>query len=266
MTAMDGQMELVLGPLYVVEVEDRLTTTLSRRTGGSYASPPQSLDDARRLAATMVRIGRRAGRRVAAVLSSMDQPLGLAIGNALEVREAIATLQGRGPADLAELCVQVGTQLILLAGKASAASEAEEMLRATLTNGAAWAKFHAFVVHQGGSAAAIEHPEQLPEAPYPQPIPASAGGCVHAVDSLDLALVAGELGGGRRRKGDRIDPAVGIVLNKKVGDQVQRGEALATVHAPVAVSFERTRDRVSGAFTIGGSPVEPPPLIYEIVS
>ncbi len=225
----------------------------------------KSLDDARRLAATMVRIGERAGRRVAAVLSSMEQPLGLAIGNAVEVREAIRTLHGHGPADLAELCVRVGAELVLLAGRASSTSEAEAMLRATLADGQAWAKFRAFVAQQGGSVAAIENPDQLPEAPFQEPITAGVSGHVQSIDALELALVAGELGGGRRRKGDQIDPAVGIVLSKKVGDEVQPGEALAVVHARDRAIVEQMRERVSGAYRIGLSRAEPPPLIYEIV-
>jgi pyrimidine-nucleoside phosphorylase len=225
----------------------------------------QTLDDARRLAETMVRIGEHAGRRVAAVLSSMEQPLGRAIGNALEVKEAIATLRGDGEPDLADLCVALSAQLLILTGRAPALVDAERQLRETLHNGNAWHKFVAFVRNQGGDQAAIEDPNRLAAAPHIERLLSPASGYIAAIDALELGLIVGELGGGRQRKGDVIDPAVGIVLKRKVGDSVARGDALAELHVRDLQDIERICLRSREAFRIAQAPVERPPLIYEII-
>jgi pyrimidine-nucleoside phosphorylase len=225
----------------------------------------KSLDDGRRLARTMVRIGAAAGRRCAAILSSMEQPLGRAIGNALEIREVIATLHGAGPSDLTEVCLALGAELVLLAGKADSLEQGRALLQASLESGAAWRKFRQFVTNQGGSAAALDDPERLPRAPYAEPIRAPAAGFVAAIDALELGLITGELGGGRQRKGDAIDPAVGIVLRKKVGDAVVAGEEWAVAHARDRESVDRVRERFHGAWTIQHSAVAAPPLIYETI-
>ena len=226
----------------------------------------KTVDDARRLAQTMVEIGTAARRRVAAAITSMEQPLGRAIGNALEVREAIETLRGHGPADLVELCLTLGAQLAMLAGGTRTAGEGRARLQDALDSGAAWAKFREFILHQGGSAEAIDNPERLPSAPYQEAILAAGGGYLAAIDSLALALAVCELGGGRQRKGDAVDPAVGIVLGCKVGDAVAPGDTVATVFARGQSDVDRLRDRVCAAFTISGAPVAAPPLIYEIVT
>jgi len=225
-----------------------------------------TLDDARLLAQRMVAIGRHAGRRVAAVLSSMQQPLGYNIGNALEVREAIAALRGGGPADLVELSLALGAQLVLLAGKREREADARALLTNVLASGAAWAKFRQMVAAQGGDLAFIDAPERLPTAPVTHDLPAPRAGYVVAIDGMALGLSVNELGGGRARKEDQIDPAVGLVLRAKVGDRVEAGAPLLTIHAASAADAARVSSRLAAAYTLGDAPVSPPPLIEEIVS
>jgi pyrimidine-nucleoside phosphorylase len=223
----------------------------------------KTLDDARELARRMVSIGQQAGRRVAAVLTSMDQPLGYAIGNALEVKEAIGTLQGHGPADFTELCLVLGTRLALLAGKASNAAEAETLLREALHSGAAWQKFRAMVANQGGDLQTIDDPSLLPQATTVEPISALSDGFIAHIDALQLGLIVGELGGGRQQKQDPIDPSVGIVVEHKIGDFVSQGAPLATVHARNGSDVERVRERVRAAFELAAARPAVPPLVYE---
>ena len=225
-----------------------------------------TLDDARLLAQRMVAIGRHAGRRVSAVLSSMQQPLGYNIGNALEVQEAIGALRGGGPADLVELCLALGSQLALLAGKSENEADARALLTNVLASGAAWAKFRQMVAAQGGALAFIDAPERLPSAPITHDLPVPRAGYVVAIDGMALGLSVNELGGGRARKDDKIDPAVGLVLRAKVGDRVAAGAPLLTIHAANVAAAERVAPRLAAAYTLGDAPVSPPPLIEEIVS
>ena len=226
----------------------------------------KTLDDARRLAEAMVGIGRLAGRRVAAAITSMEQPLGRAVGNALEIREAIDTLEGQGPADLTDLCLTLGAHLALISGRAGSLDEGRALLQGALDSGAASRKWRQFVVNQGGDARAIDEPDRLPQAPIRVPVAAPADGHVAAIDSLTLGMVVNGLGGGRQRKTDLIDPAVGIVLGRKVGEPVRRGDVLATVHARDEASISEVRQRVEAAFTLVENAVQAPPLIYEVIT
>ncbi len=236
---------------------------LDVKTGhGAFLSNPE---DAKALARLMVAIGRQVGRQVAAVVSSMEQPLGRAVGNAPEVREAIETLQGRGPEDLVELCLTLGSQLLVMAGAAADEAEARSRLREALDSGAAWAKFKAMVAFQGGDVAAVEDPDRLPRAPVIEPLPSPADGVVQGIAARDLGYAVAELGAGRKRKGDPVDPRVGLVLHRKVGERIAAGEPLVTVHAPSREVLERVRERILGAFRIGPGPAEPPPLILEVL-
>jgi pyrimidine-nucleoside phosphorylase len=225
-----------------------------------------TLDDARKLARRMVAIGRHAGRRVSAVLSSMQQPLGHNIGNALEVREAVGALRGGGPPDLVELCLTLGAQLAQLAGVSAGEAEARALLRGALERGEAWAKFRQMVASQGGDLVYVDEPERLPTAPVTLDAPAPRAGNVSAIDGMALGLAVNDLGGGRSRKEDAIDHAVGLVLHAKVGDAVAAGAPLLTIHAASETDARRVAGRLVAAYTIGDSPVEPPPLIEEIVS
>jgi len=216
---------------------------------------------ARALAAAMVAIGRAAGLQVRAVLSSMDQPLGLAIGNALEVREAIATLRGAGPADLRDLALELGGQLLAMGGQAPDAAAARPLLQAVLESGAALAKLRAFIAYQGGDATYIDRPEQLPTAPAVVPVLAPTAGYVATIDAAALGLAAVALGAGRPVKDAPIDPAVGFVLHHKIGDAVQPGAPLIDIHARSAAQAAGVAGRVQAAFTLRPDPVAIPSLI-----
>lgn len=225
-----------------------------------------TLADARQLARAMVAIGTLAGRRVAAVLSSMQQPLGHTIGNALEVREAIGALRGEGPPDLVELCLTLGAQLVCLAGLRPTEAAARALLAEVLADGRAWAKFRQMVAAQGGDLAFVDSPERLPTAPAQLALPAPHAGYVAAIDGMALGLAVNSLGGGRQRKDDAIDPAVGLTMRARVGDRVYLGQPLLTIHAATAADLERVAPRLLAAYTIGADPVAPPPLVEEIVS
>lgn len=217
------------------------------------------------LAHAMVDIGRGLDRRVAAVVSSMDQPLGHAVGNALEVREAIETLRGHGPDDLLTVALAVGARMLVLGGKAATAEAAEAMLSETLASGRALARLREMVVAQGGDGQQVDDPARLPSAPVVLAVPAPREGYVTHLDPLEIALAAVGLGAGRARKGDPIDPAVGLVVGPKVGQPVRAGETLVTVHAADEEAAEDAAERALAAYAIGPAPVEAPPLIRHII-
>ncbi|WP_028590118.1 pyrimidine-nucleoside phosphorylase [Paenibacillus massiliensis] len=191
----------------------------------------KTVEEAKELAKAMVSIGNSVGRKTMAVISDMSQPLGYAIGNALEVREAIDTLQGKGPADLEELCLALGSQMVYLAGKATSLEEAEEKLREVMRNGKALDKFKEFIRNQGGNEQVVDRPELLPQAAYQIQVPAEQDGVVAAITADEIGTAAMKLGAGRATKESDIDLAVGLMLNKKIGDTVRKGESLVTIHA-----------------------------------
>jgi pyrimidine-nucleoside phosphorylase len=191
----------------------------------------KTLEDAKELAHAMVSIGNHVGRKTMAVISDMSQPLGFAIGNALEVKEAIDTLQGKGPKDLEELCLALGRQMVYLANKADSLEEAEKMLKEVIRNGKALAKFKEFIANQGGDASIVDHTEKLPQAAYLIEVPAKKTGVVAEIVADAIGTAAMLLGAGRATKESKIDLAVGLRLNKKVGDQVKIGESLVTIHS-----------------------------------
>jgi len=207
---------------------------------------------ARDLARRMLAIGRAAGRRTVALLSDMSQPLGFAVGNAVEVAEAAATLRGRGPADLVELCLALGER----------AGAERARLERLLADGSAFAKLGAMVEAQGGDPRALEVPERLPQAPCRTDVAAPASGYVTQVDALAVGRAVAELGAGRRHKGDAVDPAVGVILRKKVGDAVRAGESLATV---LARREGAGAGELLAAYRIGAAPAAPRPLILEVL-
>ncbi|WP_028559132.1 pyrimidine-nucleoside phosphorylase [Paenibacillus pinihumi] len=191
----------------------------------------KTVEDAEELARAMVGIGNRVGRKTMAVISDMSQPLGYAIGNALEVKEAIETLQGKGPKDLEELCLALGRQMVYLAGKAASLEDAEELLKEAIRSGKALEKFKVFVASQGGDPSIVDHPEKLPQAAHQIEVKAHTDGFVAGIVADEIGRAAMLLGAGRATKDSQIDLAVGIMLNRKVGDAVQAGEPLATIHA-----------------------------------
>ncbi|WP_046213474.1 pyrimidine-nucleoside phosphorylase [Paenibacillus wulumuqiensis] len=202
---------------------------LDVKTGaGAFMKTPE---DAKELAHAMVSIGNNVGRKTMAVISDMSQPLGLAIGNSLEIQEAIDTLKGQGPKDLEELCFALGSQMVFLANKASSLEEAEQKLREVIANGKALEKFKLFLANQGGDASVVDHPERLPQAKFHIEVPAKQDGVVAELVADEIGTAAMLLGAGRATKESEIDLAVGLMLNKKVGDSVKAGESLVTIHS-----------------------------------
>ncbi len=221
--------------------------------------------EARALAEEMVKIGKNAGRRTVAVISDMDQPLGFAVGNALEVKEAIDTLGGHGPADFLELCLTLGSQMLMAGGKAESAREAEGMLRGVIADGSALRKLAEFVEAQGGDSRVVYHPELLPEAAITLPVEAPKSGYVTRIVCDEVGICSLILGGGRETKESEIDLSVGLVLRKKVGDYVESGEPLAVIHANDAGKAEQARTRYLKACTIAGDVPERTPFIKDIL-
>lgn len=188
-------------------------------------------EDAEELAHAMVRIGNHVGRKTIAIISDMSQPLGFAIGNALEVKEAIETLQGKGPKDLTELVLTLGSQMVILAGKAKTSEEAKEMLLDAIHSGKALAKFKEFLANQGGDASIVDDLTKLPQAKYKIELPAKQSGYISKMVADEIGVASMILGAGRATKEDVIDLAVGLVLHKKVGDKVKEGESILTIYS-----------------------------------
>lgn len=191
----------------------------------------KELDDARQLAKNMVAIGNNVGRKTIAIISNMDQPLGQAVGNALEVKEVIETLKGNGPADLTELTLELGSYMVVLAEKAETKEEARTMLEDNLHNGKALNIFKKFIQNQGGNEKIVEEPHLLPKATYEIEMKAEKSGFVSKLIADEIGKAAMMLGAGRETKDDIIDPAVGVTVHKKLGDEVEEGERIFTIHA-----------------------------------
>ncbi|CAI3382692.1 pyrimidine-nucleoside phosphorylase [Enterococcus cecorum] len=226
----------------------------------------KNIEDAKRLASTMVQIGKLANRQTMAVISDMSQPLGEAIGNSLEVVEAIETLQGKGPKDLEEMCYVLGSQMVVLAKKADTLEQAREMLEEALHSGKAFAKFKEMVANQGGDVSVIDHPEKLLTAKYEIELPAKQSGVITKLVANELGIAAMMLGAGRKTKEDTIDFAVGLKLCKKVGEAIQEGESVLTIYANQPA--EEIQDVVALLYQnieIGPSGQEPP-LIHGIIT
>lgn len=224
-----------------------------------------TLDDARRLAKLMVSIAHLADRRAVALLSDMNQPLGYAVGNALEVREAIQTLQGGGPADFREHCLVVAGHMLAIGEMAEDEHAGHAMAEKALQEGRGWSAFRSLVKAQGGDVAYIDEPDRLPSAAVIEEIPAPRSGFLKEIHARMIGETAVVLGAGRVKKGDPIDHAVGIVLHHKVGDQVQAGESLFSVHARSREDLEQVRQGLLEAHKWSDEPVEPLPLFYGVI-
>lgn len=222
-------------------------------------------EDSFALAREMVRIGNGAGRKTIAVVSDMDQPLGCAVGNALEVREAVDTLRGCGPEDFVELCLTLGSYMLVAGGKAATEEEAEQILRAVIEDGSALDKLAEFIAAQGGDRELVYHPEKLPQASITQEIESPADGYIQWIVCDEIGICSLILGGGRETKESAIDLSVGLVLHKKVGDAVKKGESLAVIHANDQAKLDMAKERFLQAYTIASDPVEKKPLIKGIV-
>ncbi|WP_071460029.1 pyrimidine-nucleoside phosphorylase [Bacillus massilinigeriensis] len=222
----------------------------------------KTLDDSRELAQAMVRIGNNVGRNTMAVISDMSQPLGFAIGNALEVKEAIDTLKGEGPEDLTELCLTLGSHMVYLAGKAQSHKEAREMLEKAIKDGSALESFRVFLSSQGGDATVVDNPEKLPQAKYTFELEAKEDGYVSEIVADEVGTAAMLLGAGRATKDSVIDLAVGLMLNKKIGEKVSKGESLLTIHS----NFEdvsAVKEKLYDSIKLSSEHVEAPILIHE---
>jgi pyrimidine-nucleoside phosphorylase len=226
----------------------------------------KTLEDAEKLAEEMVRLGTEAGRRVVALISDMNQPLGWAVGNALEVKEAISTLHEGGPADLREHCLVVASEMLVLGGKAADTDDALTLALETLSSGAAWQKLKELVEAQGGDVRAVEEPERLPQAELIEPVPAPRSGYLAELNAVEVGQAVVALGGGREKKGDPIDHSVGVVVHYKVGDLVRKGTPLFTVHAGNAEKLAAARERVLAAHTFSDMPVQRLPIFYKRVA
>lgn len=220
---------------------------------------------AQELARIMVDIGNDAGRKTVALISDMNQPLGHAIGNALEVKEALETLRGGGPPDFVEHCLTVAGHMLLLAGKAGNLAEAKGMVTAVYQNGAALEKFRQLVAAQGGDPAPVDKPDLLPQAALVEPIPAPRDGVIAAMDTAQIGWASVHLGGGRLVKTDKIDHAVGFVFPAKVGDRFNVGDTLGYVHANDPEKLAQSRQELLDALTWADEPVEPLPHFYGVV-
>lgn len=225
----------------------------------------KSEEDALALAHLMVDIMEGAGRKSAAVVSDMSEPLGRAVGNALEVREAIEALRGAGPPDLVELCLTLGSVMLVLGGAAPDTGRAWEILAGLLRNGAALAKFAEFVAAQGGDASVVERPDVLPSADHTADVPSPAAGYVAAINAEAVGIAAMILGAGRRVKDEPVDPAAGLVVRKKLGDWVSAGESLATLHTNNPAAVDEASHLVASAYTLSEAPQSPPRLIRHVI-
>ncbi|MCZ2259508.1 pyrimidine-nucleoside phosphorylase [Sporosarcina sp. G11-34] len=222
-------------------------------------------EDAKALAHSMVAIGNKVGRNTMAILSDMSQPLGNAIGNSLEIIEAIDTLKGQGPEDLTELCLVLGSQMVVVGGKAESLEEAREMLKAVIQDGSALELFGRLIEAQGGNPEIIHNTDLLPTAKYQIDVIAEQSGFITKMEADDIGVAAMLLGAGRATKDDEIDLSVGIVLQKKIGDFVKKGDPIALIHSNTR-DVEQSVSIIQKHVLIEEKEVKPPRLIGEVIT
>lgn len=225
----------------------------------------QKEEDAVALAKAMVDIGKRAGKKTVALITDMDEPLGNAVGNALEVKEAIESLKGNGPADFMEVVIGLGKQMLVLAGRAESEEIAEALLKETIDSRSAYKKFQEFVEAQGGNVEQILHPDLLPKAKYVIPVLAETEGNVQRILAQEIGIACMMLGGGRETKESIIDPAVGIILNKKIGDGVKKGDVLAYIHANDREKAITAAAKIKAAYQMSTEKVARPVMIKQLI-
>jgi len=221
--------------------------------------------DAVFLAELMVETGQRMGKKTVALITNMDQPLGRRVGNALEVEECIEVLHGRGPADLRELCVELGAWMLHLGGRARTAAHGKGLAVELIDSGRALETFRRMVALQGGDVAAINDPSRLPSARHSLEVVSAKSGYVSAIQCEGVGTASVVLGGGREKKEDSIDPAVGVVVHKKVGDRVSAGEPLCTLHYNSDTRAAQAKELIEQSYRIGETPPAPLPLVRKII-
>ena len=225
----------------------------------------KDLPEAEQLAELMVDIARGSGRKAVALLSDMNQPLGRAVGNALEVREAIATLQNDGPADFVEHCLVVSAHMLALGDAVQNVREGRNAAEKALANGAAWNKFKTLIEMQGGDVGYLENPERFPKAPLIEKIPSPRSGYLKEINACIVGETAVELGAGRAKKSDSIDHSVGIEVLHNVGDYVDQDQPVYVVHANNQERLAAASERLLTALQWSETPVEPLPLFYKVI-
>ena len=226
----------------------------------------KNMQDAEKLAKQMVMIGTNSGRNTIAVISDMNEPLGYAVGNALEVKEAVDTLKGRGPEDVVELCLELGAQMLIASEITDDRQAAVDMLKKSIEDGSAYAKFAEFVKRQGGDVSVLDDCDSIINASYIVNVVSENSGYVSSIQSELIGETAMILGGGRQNKGDDIDHSVGVVLSKKVGDKVDKGDVIATIYANDKDKIEAANELIVKAFAIQKEIVDTYPLIKKIIS
>jgi pyrimidine-nucleoside phosphorylase len=221
-----------------------------------------TVESARELAQAMITIGHLAGREVTALIADMNQPLGEAVGNALEVVEAVQALHGSGPGDFMEHCLHLSAHMLLLGKRAESLEQGRAMAQKAIDDGSAFDKFRQLVVAQGGDASYVETLGKLPQAPIREVVESPRAGYIAGVHARTIGKAAVNLGAGRAQKGDQIDHAVGFLIHKKVGQPVERGEPLFSIHARNQAQVQQVREDILNAFSFSDEPVTPLPLFY----
>ena len=223
----------------------------------------ETLDEAHQLADLMTQIGDLAGRRTICLLSDMNQPLGQAVGNALEVKEALDTLKGGGPGDFREHCLHVSAQMLLVGKRARDLGEGRALAEKAVANGTAFEKFRGLVQAQGGDVSFVDDPDKLPKAKIVEEVKAPRSGYLAQVDARNIGEAAVVLGAGRAKKSDAVDHAVGLIVRHKVGDKIEQGEPLFLIHANDERKQAEARENVLAAHTFSENPMPPLPLFYD---
>jgi pyrimidine-nucleoside phosphorylase len=213
----------------------------------------------------MVEIGQHMGKRTVALVTDMDQPLGFAVGNSLEVIEAIQVLQGRGPDDITDLCIELGAWMLVLGGKADGLATAKVAMRESITTGRALEKMKEFVTRQGGDSRYIDDVTRFERAADLVPVLSPVTGVINGIDAEAVGHAALVLGAGRVQKDSQIDLSVGVILDKKTGNFVQKGETLATLHSNDADKTKEALEILRSAYTIKDAAPKKNPLIYEVI-
>jgi len=226
----------------------------------------KTVDDSFNLAKEMVDIGTHVGKNTIAIVSDMDEPLGFAVGNALEVAEAVETLKGNGPKDLYDLCIELGSNMLLLSKVANDKNTAKKMLEDSVRSGKALEKFKEFVKAQGGDISVIENTDLLPASKYSFEVKADRDGYVSKIIADEIGLAALSVGAGRETKESVVDPAVGVVIRKKVGDKVNKGESIATIYANNIEKAKEAEFRIKNAYHYSDIKPEKRPLIFGVVT